>query len=105
MIPKERKKRVSIQKDVVINRTVRAEGLDLSEDGMYIYTRTEFIPRSIIELSFVIDGERLDIPAIVSHAQQGIGIGVRFVDMPPEVLEKIKRFISVNSRKNGLNGP
>ena len=44
-----RKKRSHISTDVFINRTISAEGLDLSADGMYIYTRHQFIVESIID--------------------------------------------------------
>jgi hypothetical protein len=90
----ERKKRVHISTDVFINRTVKAEGLDLSEDGMYLYTRHQYIADSIVEVSFNLDGDKVDVAAKVVHSQPGIGCGVRFEDFKDSSLQKIKDFVN-----------
>jgi hypothetical protein len=89
-----RKKRVLIEEDVLINRTIRAEGLDLSEDGMYIYTQTYFLPDSIINVSFNIGGELVEVSAKIQHAQPGVGLGVKFFELPKDTLRKIREYLS-----------
>lgn len=91
---KRKVERVSVALEVKINRTVLAEGLDLSETGMYIYTKANFIPGSIIDLRFALDGEAVHVSAIVQHVQPGIGMGVKFVHLPPSEAEKIKHFVT-----------
>lgn len=89
----KRKKRLHISADVFINRTVRAEGLDLSETGMYLYTSKQFVVGSIIEASFRLDGDEINVQAKVVHSQPGIGIGVNFVDIKEETYNTIKTFL------------
>ncbi len=88
-----RKKRSHISTDVFINRTINAEGLDLSEDGMYIYTRHQFVVGSIIEVTFSLEGTKIDVPAKVVHSQPGIGIGVKFTELHEDTADKIKSYL------------
>jgi|GEM_PF-809055 len=90
----ERKKRVHLSADVYINRTVRAEGLDLSEDGMYLYTRHQYLEGVIVEVSFKLNDEPVDVAAKVMHSQPGIGLGVRFEVFKDGSLDKIKSFVN-----------
>jgi hypothetical protein len=90
-----RKKRVPIKKEVTVARTFRAEGLDLSEDGMYIYSRNRFIPGSILDVSFSLDGLRpISVQAKVLHSQPGVGFGVTFFGLPEEVSGEIRQYVS-----------
>jgi hypothetical protein len=89
-----RKKRVSVSKEVVINKSVRAEGLDMSEDGMYIYTRAGFIPGSIVEIGMTLDGKPVRFSATVQHAQPGVGIGVRFMGLTDKSSAVIRDYLS-----------
>ena len=97
----KRKKRLHISADVFINHTVKAEGLDLSEDGMYLYTSKQYVAGSIVEVSFKLDGVEVDVQAKVVHSQPGIGLGVQFADIKGETHKEIKRFLD----KHGAPAP
>jgi hypothetical protein len=88
-----RTRRALVNKDVVINGVTKAEALDISIDGMYIYTQFSFISGTIFEVSFKIGGNAITTMARVQHAQPNVGIGVKFVDLSPENSEKIKKYI------------
>jgi len=90
----ERKKRLHISADVFINRTVKAEGLDLSEVGMYLYTRHQYLEGSLVEVSFKLDGNEIDVSAKVIHSQPGIGLGVKFEAFKDSSLQKIKDYVN-----------
>lgn len=90
----KRKKRVKITQNVMINHKLAAEGLDLSEAGIYIYTKYNFIQGSIIEVSFELGHERVDVFGVVQHAQHGIGVGVEFIGLTKEIKGKIKKYIA-----------
>ncbi|MEJ2254705.1 MAG: PilZ domain-containing protein [Nitrospirota bacterium] len=89
----KRKRRVSIEQDVLINRSQRGTALDLNENGMYVYTRANVVPQSVIELSFALDGEEIAVTAKVEHAQPGIGFGASFVNPEEGVARRIKAFV------------
>ncbi len=80
-----RKLRIPVHCDVRINHMYSAEALDLSEDGMYVYSRHTFVPDSIIELTVTIDGDTTSLTAKIAHVQPGVGFGVSFPDIPEEV--------------------
>lgn len=95
---KRAEERVLISKEVIINKTVRAEGLDLSEEGMYLYTtKSGFIQGSIINLRFKLGSEVLNLSGKVQHSEPGIGIGVRFIGLTDEIKEKIKNYIKLKN--------
>ncbi len=87
-------KRVLLHLDVTINGILKASALDISEGGMYIHTPAEFIKGALLDLKTELEGSPVILKAAVQHTQPGIGIGVRFVDLSPEVFELIKGFIS-----------
>ena len=94
MQKKPRQFRIAITKNVVINGTQKAEGLDLSEAGMYIYTKASFTPGSIIHIEFMLNNEPVKVSAAVEHSQPGIGVGVRFTGIEKEPMTAIKGFLS-----------
>jgi hypothetical protein len=91
----EPKQKIRLKKKgkVLINGAIGAEMLDLSTEGMYIYTNADFIPESIINLSFSLGAKRLNIYAKVRHMEPGIGIGVKFIDIDKDAAETIKNYI------------
>lgn len=90
---KERGKRRLIEKEVIINGIIKAEALDLSIEGMYIYTQANFIQGAIFEVSFKINGKTVKAMARVQHAQPNVGIGVKFVELSNEDAIKIKKYV------------
>lgn len=92
--PEERdKRRVLIQKDVIINEAVMAHALDISEGGMYISTQGEFLEGAIVDIKLEINDHPIKVKAIVQHSEPGIGIGVKFINLSPEGFTLIKKFI------------
>lgn len=93
MSDKQRKKRLHLSTDVFINRAFRAEGLDLSADGMYLYTRHPYVEGSIIEVSFKLNDTEIHVPAKVVHSQPGIGCGVNFMELKEDIAEQIRDYV------------
>lgn len=89
----QRKKRVKISAEVYIVRTGRAEGIDLSQDGMYIYYKHPFVIGSMIDVSFKIDDRDIKATAKVIHSQPGIGMGVQFMDLSEGGIEQIHEYL------------
>lgn len=87
------KKRVLIQESVLINGIIRANALDISEEGMYINTQAEFVSGAVLALSFKLKDKAVNVKAHVQHVQQGIGMGVRFINLSPETYAIIKSFV------------
>jgi len=90
---REREKRALIEKDVIINGIIKAQALDISIDGMYIYTQANFIPGAIFEISFKIKEATVKAMARVQHSQPNVGIGVKFVELSEDDAIKIKEYI------------
>lgn len=89
-----REKRTLIGKEVIINNIIKAEALDISIDGMYIYTQANFVPDSIFEISFRIDNHDIKAMVKAQHVEPHVGVGVKFVEISDEDSRAIKNFIN-----------
>ena len=100
-VPNNRKQpRVLTNMDVVINDSMRGLAFDVSEKGMYIHTtENKFARNSTIEVTFNVRCNAITTKAVVEHLQQGFGIGVRFINMPPHMSSALREFISSSESK------
>lgn len=91
---KDRKdERVLTKRDLIINDSIKASTLDISEGGMYIYTQAEFIQGAVLELNFDVADGPIRVKARVQHTQPGVGIGVKFIGLPHKDSMRIKRLL------------
>src|SRR3989337_4136738 len=97
-IEKRRQMRLLLKKDVVINNAVKGYIMDISEGGASIYTQIPFPKDMLINLSFTLDEahEPLNLQARVQSVQQGVGVGVVFVNTSQADEGRLKRFIEKN---------
>jgi CheY-like chemotaxis protein len=87
--------RMLINTDVIINGSLRGVVFDISEKGMYIHNvESKFREKDVIEVIFDIKCNSVNTKAVVEHVQPGFGIGIRFVDMPPEASDVLREFLS-----------
>jgi hypothetical protein len=89
----DRKKRIHVNTDVLVNGQKRAESLDLSEDGMYVFTSYTFTKGLNVYLEFKLGANKYDVRANIVHSQEGIGFGVNFVDMDPPVAGSLRAYV------------
>lgn len=68
---------------------------DISEQGMFISTPDVYMKGSILDLKFrLFNQDRpISVKAEVRYVQEGVGIGVRFMNLKPENREQIKKFV------------
>ena len=101
-IEKRRQIRLLLKKDVVINNAVKGYIMDISEGGASIYTQIPFPKDMLINLSFTLDEahEPLNLQARVQSVQQGVGVGVVFVNTSQADDGRLKRFIEENLDPN-----
>jgi hypothetical protein len=69
---------------------------DLSIGGIYLDTTSFFPEGAFLHLRFKLrlcDENPIEVKARTLHSIPGLGVGLRFVDLSPEDLEKIQKFI------------
>lgn len=93
---KPRKKRIHITTDVLVNGQKKAEALDLSEDGMYVFTSHTFIEGISVNLEFSLDGDGYDMRAIIKHTQHGVGFGVHFSNMDEDSARRLREYVDAH---------
>ena len=88
-------KRVTIIQEMFFgDRGVRKMD-DISEQGMFIATPDVFMKGSILDLKFRLfnQDQPVSVKAEVRYVQEGVGMGVRFMNLKPEDRERIKKFV------------
>lgn len=85
--------RVILKKEVLINGSLRAQGLDLSIGGMYVQTGRSFPIGDNITVTLPLDNEFISIRARVQNSQPPLGMGIMFLDLDPGQKEEIESFV------------
>ncbi|HEY5594767.1 MAG TPA: PilZ domain-containing protein [Nitrospiria bacterium] len=88
-------KRVTIIQEMFFgDRGVRKMD-DISEQGMFIATPDVFMKGSILDLKFRLfnQDQPVSVKAEVRYVQEGVGMGMRFMNLKPEDRERIKKFV------------
>jgi hypothetical protein len=88
--------------------TVVSQVADLSVGGMFVdLYRAPFETGSPVRVRFSLrpDEPPLDVAAVVGYVQPGIGMGIRFTDLPEEDRARIAAFTEEASRRKSAGGP
>lgn len=83
-IENRRYKRVILKKEILINGSIRAQGLDLSVGGMFAHTGRTFALGDQVTVTLPLNGEFISIRGRVQNSQPTLGIGIMFVDLSPD---------------------
>ena len=92
---KRRYRRVKILQDIHFGDQGPRRVDDLSEEGMFIATPASYLPGSVLDLKFRIFGDDMpiEVQAEVRHIEEGVGMGVRFMNLKPEDRKRIRKFV------------
>lgn len=66
---------------------------DLSAEGAFVDARSVLPPGAVATLRFTLLGEEVAARAEVRYSMPGMGMGLRFVDLPPGARDRIVRFV------------
>lgn len=93
-IDQRRQERVPFKKDLTVNNSITVKSIDISRGGLYIHTSHPFEVGSIVEVDLPLRGETFKVKAIIKHKQSAVGIGLMFIDMEPQQMEKVDQIIT-----------
>jgi hypothetical protein len=105
-----RSPRVSLFHEVICeggHATARSEAADLSVGGMFIdLVSPPFLPLELITVRFAVGPEfrPVVVEADVNYVQDGIGIGIRFLNLAPEDRERIADYVERTIHRPVLRG-
>jgi len=90
-----KQERVPYSKDLTINYTltIKVKSIDISIGGLYIYTEQSLRLGTMVEIFLPYKEQRLKVKAEVKHIQEGVGIGLMFVDLDKNLKAKIEELI------------
>ena len=72
---------------------------DLSAHGMFINTKTDYPKGAVLKLRFRLarTGVLIEARGEVRYCLKGVGVGVEFVDVSPEITSAIEEEISLQT--------
>lgn len=93
------KPRLSVNLDAVWNREQARQSArvtDLSEGGCHLDTVGDVMTGEIVAFRIMFpDGDWLYLEGEVRHHRQGLGFGVRFVDLNDDQMEKLRLLLNM----------
>jgi len=92
---KRKFKRVSILQDLHFGGKSIRKMENISEEGMFIPAVDVFMDGSVLDLKFTLYNNQkpIVVKGEVRHAQEGVGMGVKFLDLKPADRKQIRQFI------------
>ncbi len=85
--------RFPFRKDITIDGAKLCSSMDISEGGLYISAMQYFEENSIIDISIPLKEDELTVKAQVKYCQQGMGMGIMFIDLNDKQRAKVKKLI------------
>ncbi len=85
--------RVPFKGDILINGNVKAKGIDITQDGLYVASDKSFKFGSDLIVTFLVLGKKLTVKAIVTHSESQIGLGLKFDNLKKDQKEIINKYI------------
>ena len=79
--------------DVVLDGSRRCAISDISEGGIYISAIQAFEEGAIMDVTIPFRGEEVKVKGQIRHSQQGIGVGIMFVDLDDKQKEKVREMV------------
>lgn len=82
---------------------VEARPPDVSAHGMFINTSRNFPEGAVLNLRFLLSlsGAEIQTRCEVRYCLKGVGVGVEFVGITPEAVERIEREIRLCAKQSG----
>jgi len=102
-IEKRKAARLRVKFDVLINGSVKANALDISEGGMFIHTSTPYPEGSELRLSFTLcpGCAPVNVRVRVQFLHTGLAIGVVFLSLDEMDTAMIKKFVVESLKASG----
>ena len=89
--------RVPFSEDVMLNNSVKAKGIDISEGGLFVHGRN-FTPGSTLSVSFKLGSLDFNLKVKVSNSQMSVGVGLTFIDLDDDQRCSIRSFVETYAR-------
>ncbi|MHB8880163.1 MAG: PilZ domain-containing protein [Thermodesulfovibrionales bacterium] len=85
--------RIPCSIEVVINGSVTCRVFNINEGGLYIKTADVFTAGKMVTLSLPFRGDQLEISARIKYCNEGVGMGIMFIDLDDALKGKLKALI------------
>ena len=95
---RRKQKRIHFIKEVEVIGVGVRRCSDLSTEGMYLETVHSVPVDTICDLQFKLndsDPQPIKVQGRVIYVHEGVGMGLNFVDLKPDDLERIKQFVRI----------
>lgn len=92
-IERRKHKRFPFREDALIDGVMMFKCIDISEGGLYVYTGRSFEKNKIAQVTLRFKDKEFTVKAQVRHSEQGIGMGLQFIELTDEQREVINRLL------------
>jgi len=97
---RRRSRRIPFIQDAVVEGVGPRRLSDLSLGGVYLESSVSFPVGTEVDIRFKLneaDDREVQVKARVLYIHDGVGMGLSFINLPPEIAEKIKKIVEQQS--------
>jgi len=89
-----KQRRIPFNQQILINNSIMGNATDISEGGLYVHTGRMFNSGSRIDISVPVKNRALSLKAEVKHCEEGVGMGLEFVNVELFKQVELKNILS-----------
>jgi hypothetical protein len=82
-------------RDQRVNAPLRINATDVSANGCYIETMQPLPLGSVLRVDFWLDTEHVKVTAVIRTCDPGVGNGIEFTGMAPEIKQRMQAYLEV----------
>ncbi|HLX86645.1 MAG TPA: PilZ domain-containing protein [Terriglobales bacterium] len=90
-------------RDERVNAPSRIAATDVSGNGCYVENMLPFPLGTVLRLDFWLDSEHIKITAVVRTCDPGVGNGIEFTGMPPDIKDRMQSYLDAIDPQRGVS--
>jgi hypothetical protein len=92
-------------RDERVNSPMRISATDVSGNGCYVENMLPFPLSTVLRLDFYLNSERVNVTAVVRTCDPGVGNGIEFTGMHPDMKARMQAYLDAIDPQMGISAP
>ena len=92
-------------RDERVKAPTRISATDVSGNGCYIETMLPLPLGTVLRVDFWLESEHINITAVVRTCDPGVGNGIEFTGMPPDLKQRMQAYLDSIDPQRGISNP